>query len=1108
MTPLKEENQQLLEQNAQLRARVNLLEDAIENVRHAICVFDREGRIAFCNRRYPQAVGLPPERVLPGTSARELIQMAWDLGYYPPGRTLDAIEQDFWSNLDSDRTTCAQIDRGGRSFVIHPGRTSGGNLVATFEDITVQLSAESALRKSEASLNAMLDAMPDCVKIFDAEANLIYINPAGLRLLEIPNLEALAASGHVSVPTEYLPMCIDVHQRVLAGKSTVWAYEIVGMNGTRRSVEAHAVPFRFPDGADGHLSITRDISERKSAENALRRSEERLRLIQEASGLADFENDGGEVTVCSDKFFEQVGLPVGDNTISIWDWLNLVHPEDRVRLQKEMEEARVDADVFDSEYRIVRVDNGEIRWISCRTKLLCDDNGSVVRTIGAHRDITHRKQFEIALQESEQRLRLVHDITGLAEFWAAGDGLAHVSERLLEQLGLPPGSETLPFEALLARVHPDDREMFQAKVDTSIAGDDTFECDFRVIHGRTGEERWIHSRTRMQRDANGQIVHSIGAHLDITDRKGVEQVLRESEERFRLAAEAAGLGVWDYDPATDTREWSGRLLDILGLPADTEPSLETAANCVHPEDRQSFLAMLDSAHRDMSSVKFEETFRFVRADNHAERWVTINCWKTRRAEKSLDRIILTLRDVTAEKSAEERIRWSASHDALTGLANRTQFHERLEQATARSNTTGRPFGLLLLDLDHFKQINDTLGHDVGDQLLQMFADRLRSVVRPDDIIARLGGDEFAIILSEVKEPHRLAELSASIQHRLREPFVHKGRVLDCFASIGGAVFPRDGEGPEKLMKNADVALYSAKNSGRSTTKIYEPRLRREIERRVTMVHLAREAIRDNRVMPYYQPKFDLRSREILGFEALLRWRTPGGQVQLPEKFEAAFEDLNVAASLTDRMVEQTIANMRQWLDLGLDFGHVAINTSAADFRRENFAERVLEQLEMARIPTSMFQIEVTETVFLGRGAEYVHGALAHFSAAGVRIALDDFGTGYASLRHLKEFPVDIIKIDRTFVRHMESDPGDDAIVRAVINLGQSLGLDVIAEGVEVESQVEHLLLHGCRYGQGFLLDQARPADIVPSLLARPLRAGPVAPPATHLKLVRNARGSR
>ncbi len=1069
----------------ELLSRLRMLEDAIENVRHGLCLFDSDGRIAFCNRRYPEVIGLPPELVQPGLTVRELIEMAMKEGYYEPDRTIDDIEAAFWDNLDCDRESPARIQRGGRTFVIHPGRTTlGNNLVATFEDISDRLAAEEALRQSESRLAAMLEAMPDCVKIFDENARLTYINRRGLEVLEVPDMETLQASGHSPVPAEYTAKCIDVHKRVLEGESIVWNYEIVGLKGTRRHVEAHTVPIDLPDGSCGVMSITRDVTERKKAEDDLRRSEERLRLVHEATGLADFENDGGEITYCSDRFFEQVGLPVGDNTISTWGLLELVHPEDREPLREEMERAINDDEIFDAEYRITRQNDGAVRWISCRTKLLRDAEGNITRTIGAHQDITDRKMSELALQESEQRLRLVQEATGLAEFWVEEGGLTHVSERLIDQLGLPEGTETLNFEKFLEYIHSDDRQILVDRIGTSLQIDGTFDCEFRILHGKTGEVRWIHSRTKMQRDASGKPVRSIGAHLDITDRKRAEEALRESEESFRLAAEAVGLGVWDYDPATDTRRWSQRLYEILGLPEELEPSVQAALDCIHPDDSERFLAMGAEAMAAAGSIKLNDSFRILRASDQTERWVALDCWKIGRSVSNLDRIIITFRDTTEERNAEERIRWSANHDTLTRLANRTKFQEKLDQITRQRRNSGKPVGLLLLDLDHFKEINDTLGHDAGDRLLRMFAERLNAVVRPGDVVARLGGDEFAIILSEVAESQRLEELSQSIYQRLRDPFVYKGQILDCRTSIGGAMFPNDGTTPAELMKNADMALYSAKNAGRSTSKMYDPAMRDEFERRTNMVHLARDAIKRDQILTYYQPKVDLRSRSVLGFEALLRWRAPGGQIRLPETLEAAFEDLDVAADLTDRMIEQAIADMRNWLDQGFQFGHVAINASAADFRRRDFAEDVLSQLERAEVPTSMFQLEVTETVFLGCGAEYVQNALAMFSSAGVHIALDDFGTGYASLRHLKQFPVDTIKIDRSFVRDMETDAGDDAIVRAVVNLGRNLGIGVVAEGIEEERHVERLLRYGCNVGQGFLFARAQPADAVASMLER------------------------
>jgi diguanylate cyclase (GGDEF)-like protein len=464
---------------------------------------------------------------------------------------------------------------------------------------------------------------------------------------------------------------------------------------------------------------------------------------------------------------------------------------------------------------------------------------------------------------------------------------------------------------------------------------------------------------------------------------------------------------------------------------------------------------------------------------------------------------MTARDATEEKTAEERVRWSASHDVLTGLGNRTMFQEKLDLAIQSAAADGGAVGLLLLDLDHFKQINDTLGHDAGDALLKSFAERLRTVVRASDTVVRLGGDEFAVVLPDIPGELTLIQVSRSINECLREPFVHAGRILDCRVSIGASMFPMHGRTSEALLKNADIALYAAKAAGRGNVTLFEPHMRDDVQRRSSMVQLARDALRDDRVVPYYQPKLDLARRAIVGFEALLRWRTDTGRIGEPAAIEAAFEDAEVAAAISDRMIDRVIADMRIWLDRGIDFQHVAVNASAAEFRRDNFAERVLDQLRLARIPTNRFQLEVTETVFLGRGAEYVHRALALLNSRGVRIALDDFGTGYASLRHLKQFPVDIIKIDRSFVRDMDVDPGDEAIIRAVVNLGRSLSIKVVAEGIETESQAAHLMGLDCDFGQGFLFSKAVAASRVPGLVTRyPPIAEPADPAADRpLRLV-------
>lgn len=447
-------------------------------------------------------------------------------------------------------------------------------------------------------------------------------------------------------------------------------------------------------------------------------------------------------------------------------------------------------------------------------------------------------------------------------------------------------------------------------------------------------------------------------------------------------------------------------------------------------------------------------------------------------------LVCISRDMTNHKSAEDQIRWAANHDSLTGLPNRSLFRNVLEDAINAVKRDGGGLALLLLDLDDFKRVNDTLGHDTGDALLTTFAARLREAIGKDDCAARLGGDEFAVLLRRVAGAGELEAAIRAIFERLQEPCVHEGRILDCHTSIGASLYPVQASGRAELMKNADVALYAAKEAGGDTFRLFEPEFRAEMQRHHSMLALAKEALARDLIVPYYQPKIDFRTGRLYGFEALLRWMDPRRGLQTPGTIKAAFNDFSLAAAISDKMISQVLRDVRGWLDRDLAFGHVAINAAAAEFRRGDFAERVLEQLRQHDIPSSCLQLEVTETVFLGRGAEYVERALRTLSEAGVEIALDDFGTGYASLSHLKKFPVNVIKIDRSFIQSLDADADDEAIVRAVIGLGRSLDIRIVAEGIETFAQSAYLRKLNCEYGQGFLFGAAVPEHEVPLLIER------------------------
>jgi len=443
-------------------------------------------------------------------------------------------------------------------------------------------------------------------------------------------------------------------------------------------------------------------------------------------------------------------------------------------------------------------------------------------------------------------------------------------------------------------------------------------------------------------------------------------------------------------------------------------------------------------------------------------------------------VIALARDITDRKAVEQQIEYQAYHDSLTGLANRRLFQEHLSLALALAQRREKQVAVLFLDLDHFKVINDSLGHTIGDALLQQVARRLRNAVRDGDTVARVGGDEFTIVLQELLHAQDAAVVAQKVLRTIAAPMEIAGHKLYVTASIGITLFPADGEDAETLLKNADAAMYRAKSEGRNTYQMSTRELSRATHQRMTVesgLHLALEA---GEFALLYQPQIDVESMEVVGMEALLRWRHPDRGVILPEEFIHVAEERGLILPIGDWVLRQACLDARRFHDRGLPHFRVAVNLSARQFRDPSLGSTVESALRDSGIPPATLELEITESMAM-ENVQLTMATLEQFRQAGVTIAIDDFGTGHSSLSYLKRFPVDALKIDRSFVTDLPDKFEDAAIVSSVIQLANGLGMRVIAEGVETSEQLEFLKEAGCREVQGFYFSYPAPIEELLSL---------------------------
>src|SRR5712691_1641612 len=533
----------------------------------------------------------------------------------------------------------------------------------------------------------------------------------------------------------------------------------------------------------------------------------------------------------------------------------------------------------------------------------------------------------------------------------------------------------------------------------------------------------------------------------------------------------AAEGIVVYDRELRCQVWNHFMEDLTGLRIE-EVLGKRAADFFPVVGEQPIEDVLARVLKG-ETVSLSETSYMVPGTDR-QGWITASYRPLHDTKGNVTGIIGKVLDLTERKRTEQEMEYQAYHDSLTGLANRRLFQEHLTLAIALAQRKRRPVAVLFLDLDHFKVVNDSIGHTMGDTLLREIAARLRTSVREGDVVARVGGDEFTIVLQELDKKEDAAAMAQRVLRIVAEPIDVDGQRLYITTSIGITVYPDDGEDAETLLKNADNAMYRAKAVGRNTYEMSTQELSRSMQERLTLESGLHQAMERNEFEVYYQPQIDIRSMRIVGMEALLRWRHPDRGLMTPGTFLSVAEERGFIVLIGDWVLRTALNQARVFRDLGFHDFRVAVNLSARQFREVSLVDSIESAVKQSKLEPSSLELEITESVAM-ENIDLTFKVLERLRRTGISIAIDDFGMGHSSLSYLKRFPIDCLKIDRNFVEDLPDRFEDAAIVRSVIELAQGLNLRVVAEGVETKPQLDFLREHGCREVQGFYFGFPVPA---------------------------------
>ena len=763
-----------------------------------------------------------------------------------------------------------------------------------------------------------------------------------------------------------------------------------------------------------------------------------------------------------------------------------VHPDDLVRAFLALTETIETPGALPPMGFRARCADGTWRHVEVvRNNRLDDlDVGGVVINV---RDVTERKAAEAKLREAEGRYRaLVEQIPAVVYIDHVDEvsSAIYMSPQVEKMLGYAPEEWLKDPEFWTKILHPDDRERMLAESRRNNETGDPFGAEYRMI-SRNGRVVWVRDEAVLVRNEAGEPLYWQGVFYDLTERKEVEEALRKSERSLAAAQRIAHIGNFDYSVVKDEARWSDELYRIFGFaPRRFVPTYKTFLRSVHPDDRDLIRRSIRVALHGKRQPTVD--YRIVRSDGKV-RVVRSHYEVVRNGSGRVVNLVGTVHDITERKALEERLERQALHDPLTGLPNRRLFVDRLGHALRRTRRTRRragcPVAVLFMDLDDFKGVNDSMGHEAGDLLLLRVAERLKGCLRPQDTLARFGGDEFIVLIEDVRSPGDAVRVAGRIMRVFKDPFVVEGRELYARTSIGIALGEGSAERPEDLLRNADTAMYRAKDEGASGYRLFDPAMHEGVLRRLATENDLRRAVQRKEFVVHYQPIVCPRTGGVKAVEALVRWDHPQRGLLSPDEFVPIAEESGLVVPMGEWVLREACLRAKEWQDDHLRTPPLAIsvNLSAKQLSRPDLAQTVEGILDETGLEGNRLTLDVTETVYV-RALEANTRALGRLEGLGVRCSIDDFGTGYSSLSYLKRLPADAIKIDKSFVKGLGEDAGDTAIVRMTIELAHTFGMEVVAEGVETGEQARMLSEMGCDMAQGFFFAKPLPPEAVPGFL--------------------------